>query len=344
MHDVVIIGGGIAGAAAAWFAAQSGRDVTLIDAAIHRASDLPLALINPLRGRLGRLVPQGIAGARCTFALIDRLVADGHRVEHGRGVWRPLIGAAPELCGRAGWEALLPQDFRFDWHDRAPASLALADCVPALWLAEAGWVAPRELCAALIAASGAHRILAEVVATSPPQADASRFVTLADEGRLLARTLLWCGGAWGAARLVAACGTGSHPAPADEPPAYKPGSLAITTSATSDTPLTFGTYTAPFECDGVTRGVLGPTREPARRDFSIDASDGDAVAQLAARAGRVFARPIEVCDTWRGVRLARIVPSLSEALRGTECITALGSRGFLMAPLFASHWAQRIAS
>lgn len=338
--DVLIIGGGIAGAAAAYFAARSGCDVTVIDAAIDRASDLPLALINPLRGRFGRLVPQGIAGARCTFALIDRLIADGHRVAHGRGVWRPLIGAAPALLGRAGWEARLPSDFRHDWHDRAPASLGLALCVPALWLADAGWVAPRELCTALFEASGAHRILAEVVAISLQQPDASRFVTLADHRRLAARTLLWCGGAWGAARLAGACGGSSS----DQAPAYKPGSLAITTSALTDAPLTFGTYAAPYDCDGVTRGVLGPTREPACREFSTVASDGDAIAQLAARAARVFAKPIAVCDTWRGVRLARIAPSLSDALRGTESITALGSRGFLMAPLLASQWARRIAS
>ena len=340
MHDVVIVGGGIASAAAAYFAARIGRDVTLIDAETHRASDLPLALINPLRGRLGRLVPQGIAGARCTFGLIARLVADGHRVAHGRGVWRPLIGAVTERLDRAAWELLLPHDFRFEWHARAPASLGLAECVPALWLAEAGWVAPRGLCAALIAASGASSIRAEVVEISPPLAGGSRCVTLARQGHLVARTLLWCGGAWGAARLVAACGAIS----VDETPAYKPGSLAITAGALSDAPLTFGTYTAPFECDGVTRGVLGPTREPARRDFSIAAPDGDAVAQLAARAAHVFARPIEICDTWRGVRLDRIAPSLSEALRGTERITALGSRGFLMAPLFASQWARCIAT
>ena len=344
MHDVVIIGGGIAGAAAAYFAARSGRDVTLIDAGIHRASDLPLALINPLRGRLGRLVPRGISGARCTFALIDRLVADGHRVAHGRGVWRPLIGTAPERLDRTAWDALLPGDFRFDWHDRAPASLGLVDRVPALWLADAGWVAPRELCAALISASGAHRISGEVVSISPPQADATRVVMLADHGRAVVRTLLWCGGAWGASRLVAACGVGSDSARADGPPAYKPGSLAITTHTPSDAPLTFGTYAAPFECGGVRRGVLGPTRESARREFSMTASDGDAVAQLVARAARIFIKPIEVCDTWRGVRLDRVIPSLSEALRGTERITALGSRGFLMAPLFASQWARRIAN
>ena len=164
--DVLIVGGGIAGASAAYFAARAGRRVTLVDVGLHRASDLPIALVNPLRGRLGRIVRDGIEGARCTFALIDRLIGDGHRIAHGRGLWRPLIGAPEKLRARAFWDALLPSDFSFDWHGAAPAALGLVVAPPTLWLAEAGWVAPRELLAALLTASRALVIANEVVAIS----------------------------------------------------------------------------------------------------------------------------------------------------------------------------------
>ena len=342
--DVLIVGGGIAGASAAYFAARAGRQVTLVDAGLHRASDLPLALVNPLRGRLGRLVRDGIEGARCTFALIGRLIADGHRIAHGRGLWRPLIGAPESLCTRAFWEALLPADFPFAWHDAAPASLGLVVTGPALWLADAGWVAPLELLAAAIAASRALVIVNEVIAISSTLArahgDATHIATLADGNRITARTILWCGGAWGASRLV--------PTPGSARPedgnvlAYKPGALVVTTTPLTDVPLTFGTYAAPNCSDTMKGTVLGPTREPATQTFVLPTPRDEAIASLVQRAQRVFRETIAVRDVWHGVRLAHVPPTLSNALNGTRAITALGSRGFLVAPLLATLWARSL--
>ena len=342
--DVLIVGGGVAGASAAYFAARAGRQVTLVDAGLHRASDLPLALVNPLRGRLGRLVRDGIEGARCTFALIDRLIEDGHRIAHGRGLWRPLIGAPQSLCARAFWEALLPGDFPFAWHDAAPASLGLVGAAPALWLADAGWAAPRELLAAAIASSRALVLANEVVAISSTLArtcgDASRIATLVDGNRIVARTILWCAGAWGASRLVRA--SGAARLGDGNALAYKPGSLVVTATPLTDAPLTFGTYAAPTCDDSVQGTVLGPTREPAAKNFAMPTPRDEAIARLVQRAQRAFRVTIEIRDAWHGVRLARVPSSLADALNGTRAITALGSRGFLMAPLWAAQWARSL--
>ncbi len=119
--DVLIVGGGIAGWSAAYFARKAGREVTLIDEGAHRASDLPVALINPLRGHTGRLIADGVEGLHASLGLIDALRADGHPVESGRGLFRPLVDIAGDATGRAYWSARIGDRLAFDWHDVAPA-------------------------------------------------------------------------------------------------------------------------------------------------------------------------------------------------------------------------------
>ncbi len=332
--DVLIIGGGIAGWSAAYFAARAGREATLIDAGRHRASDLPIALVNPLRGKAGRLVPRGVEGMRATFALIDVLRHSGHRIEQGRGLFRPLIAVAAKAREHPYWKALLPGDFPFDWHDNAPAWLGLASPVPALYLREAGWLAPRGLVDALKSESRATAIDDEVVAIDVDARTRRSVVSLAGGPRLAARSLLWCGGAWGAARLDRSLAQQSMP-----DAIYKPGCLITTSSTLTRAALTFGLYAIAL---GDTSTLVGPTREPSQPEFPDDAIPADAITRLQDRVAIVFGRSIEASSIWRGVRLVRSSSTVAHALRDVPSITALGSRGFLMAPLLASEWARSL--
>ncbi len=332
--DVLIVGGGIAGWSAAWFAARAGRAVTVVDAGLHRASDLPIALVNPLRGKVGRLVPRGIEGMRASFELIDALQDAGHRVLHGRGLFRPLLDVAARARERTYWKEVLPEDFAFEWHDQAPASLGLAQSVPALYLPEAGWVAPRGLLAALKRASAAMSIDDEIVAIDVDVKTRGGAVLLASGQRLTVRSLVWCGGAWGAARLDRALDEGST---ADA--IYKPGCLITTRSALTRAALTFGLYAVPTL---ETSTLVGPTREPSQSSFPTDGIPADAIAHLQERIAHVFGSSIDVSSIWRGVRLVRPSSNALRALQDVPSITALGSRGFLMAPLFASEWARSL--
>lgn len=328
---MLIIGGGIAGWSAAWFAAQRGREVTLIDAGFHRASDLPIALVNPVRGKAGRLVPCGVEGMRATFGLIETLQDAGHRIEHGRGLFRPLIDVAGKAREREHWEAVLPDDFAFEWHDDAPSSLGLASPVPALYLSEPGWLAPRGLLDALKSESRATLIDDEVLAIDVDAETRAGVVSLASGTRLAARSLLWCGGAWGASRLDC---TGDDSSNADA--IYKPGCLVTTTSTLTRDAMTFGLYATPLP-DAST--VVGPTREPAQHGFPDDVAPDDAITRLQDRVAYLFGASMAASSIWRGVRLVRPSSAVLQALRDVPSITALGSRGFLMAPLFASEWA-----
>jgi glycine/D-amino acid oxidase-like deaminating enzyme len=330
--DVLIVGGGIAGLSAAWFAARAGREVTVVDDGRHRASDLPIALVNPLRGHAGRLVRDGIDGMRATFALIDALRADGHAIDHGRGLYRPLIDLDGEALAEAWWHARLDSRLAFDWHAIAPSSLGLVDDVPSLLLHEPGWVAAPQMLRSLRVASGATWIDDSVVAIAAN--DQGGTVTLSDGTRIVARSVLWCGGAWGAACLDrAADGDLTRDG------LYKPGSLVGTRATLTSAPLAFGLYAIPLAA-GAT--LVGPTREGSRSGFDDADTPAHVVAHLQDRITRTFGSTMTLTPIWRGVRLARLSSAARRALDGTATLTALDSRGFLMAPLLAAEWSRSL--
>lgn len=330
--DVLVIGGGIAGWSAAEHAARAGRAVVVVDARRHRASDLPVALVNPLRGHTGRLVARGIDGMHATFATIDRLRDAGHPIAAARGLYRPLIDVGPDASRPAYWATHLAGRLAFDWHASAPMALGLAERVPALHLRDAGWVAASDLLAALRRASAATIVDDRVVALVPDHRGGGT-AHLASGTRLVAKTILWCGGAWGAAQLADAADAGAS---------YKPGSLIAADAALTGEALSFGVYAVPWVSGDRATTLVGPTRERGSSTFPDGPVPDDVVAQLADRIGRVFATTASMHAVWRGVRLARLAPSASASLSGIATLTALGSRGFLMAPLLAAEWARSL--
>lgn len=335
--DVLIVGAGIAGLSAACFAARAGRWVTIVDDGAHRASDLPIALVNPLRGHTGRVIADGVAGMRATFALIGTLREAGHAIAAGRGLYRPLIDVPEEAAAEPYWRTRIDGRLAFDWHATAPSSLGLATPVPALYLHDAGWVAPRGLLDALKAASAAHCIVGRVTRVVADRTGGGT-VSLADGSIVEARALLWCGGAWGAALLD------DDASPHDA--LYKPGSLLAVDARLTDAALSFGLYAAPWTAsiDGGDRAVtlIGPTREDTQARFPDTAVPPEAVVHLGDRIARVFGSTLQAEAVWRGVRLARLSSAASAALGGVSTLTALGSRGFLMAPLLAEAWARSL--
>ena len=324
--DVLVVGGGIAGLSVAYFAARAGRRVTVVDEAAQRASDLPIALVNPLRGRDGRLVDGGIDGMHATFALVDALRAAGHAIDGGRGLWRPLVGVDGQAATRGYWDARIAGRLEHAWHDVAPRRLGLVEPVAALHLPEAGWLAPAGLLGALRRASGAE-VLADRVSTFDHGPDRTT-VTLERGGTLATRTIVWCGGAWGASRLDAGAADAR----------YKPGSLLSVPAPLTDAALTFGLYAAPWSGAST---LIGPTREAARPTFVVDRAPADEIARLSDRVARLFGSTAPMHEAWRGMRLVRLSSAATSRLAVVPTLTALGSRGFLMAPLLAARLVER---
>ena len=227
VKHLLIVGGGVAGASAAYFAARSGWAVTLLDAGESRASDVPAALLNPVRGQSGKVEPLSLAGLRFTFALIRELEAAGHAVPHHQtGVLRPV----PDEKTRRKWEANLPAELPHRWRD--PAGL------PPGWhsvldIPEGGWVSGAALVRSLVAASGARVVR-------------GRAATVTASGAVLeGGEILW-------ADRVLCCGGSSG----SEGGIHRAGSLLLLDSAPVQ-PLSFGAYLSP----AIRGGVLGATFE-----------------------------------------------------------------------------------
>jgi len=311
---MIIIGAGIAGAAAAYFAAQRGFAVTLIDAGQGTASLVPTALINPVRGRAGKIIDGGASAARFTFSLVSSLLAAGHVIPHGLGLWRPV----PDLATRQSWQEALAKvpDLPHSWHE-VPFELGLKEeWHSALFLPESGWLETAPFLAALISASGAKTIKARVI-DHPRCIKGEMVVTLENGETLTAERALWCGGALGA--------TQNHLGRAT----FRPGSFAILNRQLSPLAMSFGLYSAPF--GGAS--VAGPTREP--RSARYDDSDNPrALAALATRIDAMWREGSEIASHFRGVRL-EAAPDEPHC----ESLTGFGGRGFLLAPISAARWA-----
>jgi glycine/D-amino acid oxidase-like deaminating enzyme len=308
MH-VVIVGAGIAGACAGYFARQHGARVTLIDAGRERASDVPVALVNPVRGTAGKVVEGGFAATRFTFALVEALSAQGHAIGYGRGLTRPV----PDEVTFLQWQSRMPQDENFSWRPVDAALNLSGKWAKALYLPEAGWIETRSMLDALIAESHADVIVGLV-----NQIDSSSSEVILDDGqRIGGDLLLWCGGGFGA---LLTC---------EQPQKFRPGSVLVLESALSERALSYGIYAAPFR----DLGVVGSTSEPPGSRYN-SAENPDAIRRLERRVASMWHRVPATLSAFRGVRFERLVASSR-----IQTLDGFGSRGFLLAPSAARNWA-----
>ncbi len=328
VKSALVIGGGIAGASAAYFLSRLGVQVMVIDAGVHAASSVPSALINPVRGQSGGVDARALAGMATTWALLRELEAAGHVVPHGQtGVLRPV----PDDQARARFERNLPPELPHRWLTRAevPTPL-LPNWNHALWLPEAGWVDGAAFTRALLEASGA------TVVRGRAQEMNGRWVVVDGEGKNLTSALpilhtphptfqiIHCGGSIGS--------SWRH-----ETRTHRRGSLLTLDRAATNVPLSFGAYLAP----SATGGVLGATYEtPAQRWSpptlplaSLDwlLNKGEALANLGG---------VRVTGRWTGSRLSE--QRTERDRTGMWHLSGLGSKGFLLGPLLARDLAKRV--
>ena len=305
---LLVVGGGIAGAAVAYFAAQAGWVVTLLDAGVGRSSDVPAALLNPVRGQSGKVGALALDGLRCTFALIRELEAAGHAIPHAqRGVLRPV----PDEKTQRKWEASLPAELPHTW--REPGGL------PPGWhsileLPEGGWVSGAALVGALKAASGARLVSGQAQHVSATGA------VLVSGDTLSADAVVCCGGSFGASL--------SQPDGAT----HRAGSLLLLSDA-PDQPRSFGAYLSP----AATGGVLGATFEAPAASHAEALAQGLPLKSLDWLLGKGAAlaglRGVQVTGRWTGVRSSPL--RLGQDAAGVWHLSGLGSKGFLLGPLLA---------
>ncbi|GEM49809.1 NAD(P)/FAD-dependent oxidoreductase [Deinococcus cellulosilyticus] len=311
MKPLIIVGGGIAGSALAYFATKEGLETVLVDAGKHAASDVPSALINAVRGQNGHVVEGGLEGARFTFALLDELSAAGFEVPHSRaGIYRPV----PDEKTFLKWMKNLPENYPHEWLEQAPAEVHLQEhWYRVLYLPVGGWVDGQAFCAALRIASGARVIRQTAVSIVPDR------VVLQDQ-TALEGTVVFCGGSYGASQAGFA---GTH----------RRGSLLLLQDTLSPLPVSFGIYATPARKGG----VLGSTFETPEDRCSPQGLPLKSLNWLLEKARLTF-RTLEpnFSGVWTGVRYSGA--TLPE---GLLTLTALGSKGFLLGPKLARDMVQQ---
>lgn len=321
MNSALVIGGGIAGASAAYFLSRLGVRVTVIDAGIHAASSVPSALINPVRGQSGGVDARALEGMALTWALLRELSGGGHDVPHAQtGVLRPI----PDDPARARFERRLPPALAHRWLGRAerPAPLSPA-WAHALWLPEGGWVDGAALVRALLAASGAEVVRGRAVRWTAHSAEVAG---AAGDHSLPAafQAVVHCGGSVGSGW-------------AGERRTHRMGSLLTLDRAAADVPLSFGAYLAP----AASGGVLGATYETPAQGWPEPALPLTSLGWLLGR-GEALADlgGVRVTGRWTGSRLSGLRHGRDDS--GVWHLSGLGSKGFLLGPLLARELAEQV--
>ncbi len=305
--SVLVLGGGIAGASVAWWAARAGAHVTLLDAGEGRASDVPAALVNPVRGQNGAVSAQAVAGLRETWRVVGALTALGHRIPHARsGLHRPV----PDEATRVRWAARLPADLPHAWLPTAPGMRE--GWAGSLFLPEGGWLDGGALTRALTRASGAEVVAARAGAWDAGGAD------LLDGGRVRADVVVCCGGSRGADW-------------AGEAAAHRGGSVWLTAKPPAPLPISYGAYVSP----AASGGVIGATFEAPTPHFNAAPAPLTSQEWLRGKAERLLGELPEVSGAWSGSRLSGL--QVGRGASGVWRLTGLGSKGFLLAPLLARH-------
>ncbi|KEF35541.1 oxidoreductase [Deinococcus sp. RL] len=309
---VLVVGGGVAGAAVAYFAARGGARVTIVDAGEHAASHVPSALLNPVRGQSGGVDERALEGLALTWALVRELEGAGWRVPHGQaGVLRPV----PDERTRARFVRHLPPALPHRWLTPEAFPVPLAPGWPqALWLPEGGWLDGAALCTALLGASGAEVMRGRAVAWD------AHSVTLEGGTVLRGDAVVWCGGAVGAGW-------------AGEAGTHRAGTLLTLERPATPLPVSFGAYLAPGA--GGT-GVLGATFEAPTPTWHPPTLPAPSLRWLLDRGGALTdLRGVRVTGRWSGTRLSGLVAGRQAS--GVWRLSGLGSKGFLLGPLLARH-------
>jgi glycine/D-amino acid oxidase-like deaminating enzyme len=330
---VAVVGGGVVGRSLARAAARAGHAVVLADADQEPASRVPIALLNPHRGRTGRAHPDDVAAIATTWRWADELAAEGwHPGAHRDGVVRVADGPKQARAfAAAGLTEVAPDAAGV----RAPFGAVL---VP-----DGGWIETEAWLDALTrSAVRANAVLHErtrVLAATPAPPPARWRLSLRRDGdagptALDVDVVLL---ATGAAPALAAAAWG--PPPALERVA---GDVVVTGAAAPMRPLAGGTYVGPVRRGDRWVAAIGGHHRPP----------GPPAADVAARLRAAVAWALPDLagegrddERWSGVRArgASGRPETVELAEGVVWVGGFAGRGFLAAAAVAERVVAELA-
>lgn len=329
---VTVVGGGVMGCTLAYALARRGVEVLLLERAPNGAggaSGVPVALLNPHRGRSGRASEADLSALQATWTLVAALEAAGHRTGAVRsGVLR--IASDSKQARR--W-AQLPG---VNWFgpDAVPEAVAASGFhtpFGGFLVPVGGWVEPARYLAALRAAACAHG--AVVLAGCDVTA-----VTRGPEGYTLATS----GGVLHAGAVALCVGAHALPTlPAEAAPRPDVARVAgETVGLALSTPPAYPLAGAVYGAYVAGTFYLGGNHRPADQD------DPSAPEKLQ-RAGRWFLPALGGAPQqtlWSGVRAKTEDhrPLVLELSPNLLFAGALAGRGFLAAAALAEGLAETL--
>lgn len=327
--DVLVVGGGVAGATLLHALARRGADCLLVDEGVGAAagaSSVPAALLNPNRGRSAKASPADRAGLTDFWALTDALAAEGWATGARRsGVLR--VADNPRQARR--WQRLADEPASgATWLPAAEVPGDYHAPFGALLVRAGGWVSPPLLLAALAASAAALGApTARGVGVTGLLEEPTAVAVETTAGPIRARRVALCLGAarppWlRLPRLETVWGE----------------AVVLTTTATPPYPLA-GSVVAAFG-PGVALVSGGHSATPPTAD---DAEGAHPLTRALAWQVPAVAQATEV-ERWRGARAKRASgePVARRLTARTYLLGALGGRGFLRAATLATRVAERL--
>ncbi|MFN2321373.1 MAG: NAD(P)/FAD-dependent oxidoreductase [Trueperaceae bacterium] len=335
MQQVVVVGGGVVGRSLLRALARAGLETTLVADGGAAASSVPVALLNPNRGRTGRAHPEDLAALNATWRWAAELAAEGFAAgAHRTGAVRVADG--PKQARAFASAGLAPTD---------PEAAGVRAPHGAFLVPDGGWLDPGAWCSALTGsalARGARCLEGRTVVGAEPRADGGWRLHLSggfeerDAATLDTEQVVFAIGAspWAVA-LQAAIGA----APAVERIA---GDVVVTRCAAPALPIAGGTYVGPVERRGERLAAIGGHH----RSPGPPAVDAAARLRAAARWAVPELGTEDVHDrVWWGTRAKRPGgrPEVHALAPGVRWVGGFSGRGFLAAAVVAEALATTIA-
>lgn len=333
--DVAIVGGGVMGASLARAFARAGHAVHWWTAELgDAASGVPVALLNPYRGRSGRAHPDDLAALRVTWRWAEELrVAGLPPGAHRSGVLRLADGArqARAFAQVPGLRPLaadaLPPPFR------SPHGGA--------WAADGGWIDPRAWLGALAADAATHAATRQrhrVAAIE--RADAGRWRLTGDGGERSLHD-----------HILLATGAAAWPRPwvrsLGDAPAFErlAGDVFATRLPAPSVPLAGASYVGPVVDErGLAAAAIGGHHRPPGP--APDDAARRLVANLSWAWPALEEARLRTDAAWWGVRAhgEGNRPQLREVAPGAWWVGALAGRGFVVAAAVAEAAVRAVAA